>query len=142
MDDVLQLHDVIVLLQFLQHSNLSDRRAWDAIVAVVDLDLFDGHDVARRKLLSLEDNSVSTLTEFWDVSELLFEFFWRHNGLILTSATGPAVSDWDDVHFLRFFVNGDQLVVIVLIGNGGLGGLDRQLALDHGDVFSFVVHDY
>lgn len=64
MDDVLQLHDVIVLLQFLQHSNLSDRRAWDAIVAVVDLDLFDGHDVARRKLLSLEDNSVSTLTEF------------------------------------------------------------------------------
>jgi len=44
-NDIQQLDNVVVLLKFLQHSDLSDGCARNPIVAVVNLYLFDGDDV-------------------------------------------------------------------------------------------------
>ena len=143
-NDIQQLHDVVVLLEFLQHSNLSDRCARNPIVAVVNLDLFDGDDVSSSQVFSLIDDSVGALAEFRNVFEGLLELSWRLYGLIFSFAAGPTVSDRDrnwvdwllllqilDHLDLLNLVARENFVLVVFVAHGGLGKLGKTLTLNH-----------
>lgn len=62
-DSILEAHDVVVVAEFLEHCDFADSGTGDAIVAVVNLDLLDGHDLARGTITSLEHNTIGALAK-------------------------------------------------------------------------------
>ena len=64
MDNLLEINDVWIVAELLQDGDLTDGCAWDAIVAVVDFDLFHSHLSTSCKLLCQVDNSIGALAQF------------------------------------------------------------------------------
>jgi len=63
MDDLLQVHDEVVVAQFLQHSDLADGSAWDAIVAVVNLNLLDSYDIVGANLFGHVNDTIGAFSQ-------------------------------------------------------------------------------
>ena len=63
MNDVYQINDVLIVAQLLQDSDLTDGRARDAVVTVVNLDLLNGDYLERFFLDRFVNNSVGTFTQ-------------------------------------------------------------------------------
>ena len=73
MNDLLKINNILIVFQFLQDGDFSDGSAWDSIVQVVDLDVFNGDHFVAVKHLSLVDDSVGSLTKDLGVDEHVFE---------------------------------------------------------------------
>lgn len=136
----LQVDDVGVVAQLLQNGNFTDGRAWDSIIAMVDLDLFNRYYFLCCLFNGLEYHTVGTLAKFTHVLESLYKLLWRLDGTIISTACAPL---------------GLALLFCLLLAgwrwlirsHGNLGNCHRWLSLvsglfslNHGNVFSIVLH--
>lgn len=126
MDDLLQTHNEGGFAELLKHGDLSDGSAGDAIITVINLDLFDGRLCVEFAVSGEVDDAVGALTEALDILEIIFfDFLGCLDRPIFSARSGIARL------FLLFGLDHD-------IGKelGRLGGCGLLLALDHGYVFS------
>ena len=129
-----------IVAELLEHGNLTDGRAGDPVVAVVDLDLLHSNDMAIVLALCLVDDSVGALAKLRDILELVNEF--------LGSLEGAASSTRHLLAVVLLCLFPDQVFNVVLgrihllgfvsgidEGCGWVGLIDLGLSLDHLDVF-------
>ena len=139
MNNLFEVNDVLIVAKFLQDGNLTDSRARDSIVAMVDLDLLYCYRLVGGLFYCLVYNTIGALTKSLAIFISASELFWCFYGAVVTT-TCPSVSLTGLLVFLLLLLR----TVVVLRSNGyrerGLSRLHRKLSLNHRDVLSFNVH--